>query len=38
MEYDRSKHKLTIDVKGRVLVNATGPIEIIGSTIDLNRG
>ncbi len=38
MEYDRKKHRLTVNIKGRVLVNATGPIEIIGSTIDLNRG
>lgn len=44
VEYDRQSHKLFMDVKGDVLIKATGKIEIeatgnlklVGGTIDLN--
>ena len=36
LEYDRAEHKLTADVKGDVVITATGNVTVTGQTIQLN--
>ena len=36
IEYDRGEHKLTADVKGDVVITATGSVTVTGKTIQLN--
>jgi len=38
MEYDRTAHKLSIDVKGPVAVTATGDVTVDGPIVKLNKG
>lgn len=33
IEYDRSEHKLVIDIKGSVEIVATGPVEVVTSDV-----